>query len=38
VLANYRTPDADIYAVVPQRHATSARVRAFIDAVQEGLG
>jgi DNA-binding transcriptional LysR family regulator len=31
VLAAYRTPDADIYAVWPQRHQRSARVRAFVD-------
>ncbi|MCX8114064.1 MAG: LysR family transcriptional regulator [Burkholderiaceae bacterium] len=31
VLANYRTPDADIYAVYPRRHQLSARVRAFVD-------
>lgn len=31
VLANYRTPEADIYAVYPQRHQLSARVRAFVD-------
>ena len=31
VLENYRTPSADIYAVYPQRHQVSARVRAFVD-------
>jgi LysR family transcriptional activator of dmlA len=31
VLPQYRTPDADIYAVYPQRHQLSARVRAFVD-------
>lgn len=31
VLENYQTPNADIYAVYPQRHQTAARVRAFID-------
>ena len=31
VLENYRTPAADIYAVYPQRHQVSARVRAFVD-------
>ena len=31
VLQGYRTPDADIYAVWPQRHQLSARVRAFVD-------
>jgi LysR family transcriptional activator of dmlA len=33
VLPQYRTPDADIYAVYPQRHQLSARVRAFVDFV-----
>lgn len=31
VLENYRTPSADIYAVYPQRHQVSARVRAFVE-------
>ncbi|MET0310806.1 MAG: LysR family transcriptional regulator [Burkholderiaceae bacterium] len=31
VLEGYRTPPADIHAVYPQRHHTSARVRAFVD-------
>lgn len=31
VLENYQTPNADIYAVYPQRHQTAARVRAFVD-------
>jgi LysR family transcriptional activator of dmlA len=31
VLANWQTPQADIYAVYPQRHQTAARVRAFVD-------
>jgi len=31
VLAPYRTPDADIYAVWPQRHQHSTRVRAFVE-------
>jgi DNA-binding transcriptional LysR family regulator len=33
VLPQYQTPDADIYAVYPQRHQLSARVRAFVDFV-----
>ncbi len=33
VLADYQTPPADIYAVYPQRHHTSARVRQFVDFV-----
>jgi DNA-binding transcriptional LysR family regulator len=31
VLPQYHTPDADIYAVYPQRHQLAARVRAFVD-------
>ncbi|MEK8052962.1 LysR substrate-binding domain-containing protein [Ideonella sp. DXS22W] len=31
VLPQLRTPDADIYAVYPQRHQLAARVRAFVD-------
>ena len=31
VLESYQTPNADIYAVFPQRHQTAARVRAFVD-------
>jgi LysR family transcriptional activator of dmlA len=31
VLENYETPPSDIYAVYPQRHQVSARVRAFVD-------
>lgn len=31
VLPQYHTPDADIYAVYPQRHRMAARVRAFVD-------
>jgi LysR family transcriptional regulator, transcriptional activator for dmlA len=37
VLPQYRTPDADIYAVVPQRHQSSARVRAFVEFVAASL-
>lgn len=33
VLPQCVTPDADIYAVYPQRHQTAARVRAFVDFV-----
>jgi DNA-binding transcriptional LysR family regulator len=33
VLPQYHTPDADIYAVYPQRHQSAARVRAFVDFV-----
>ena len=38
VLPQYYTPDADIHAVVPQRHQRAARVRAFIDFVAESFG
>lgn len=38
VLAHYRTPDADIYAVYPQRHQLSARVRTFVDFIAAALG
>jgi DNA-binding transcriptional LysR family regulator len=31
VLPQCFTPDADIYAVYPQRHQLAARVRAFVD-------
>ena len=37
VLAHYRTPEADIYAVYPQRLQLSTRVRAFVDALAAGL-
>jgi DNA-binding transcriptional LysR family regulator len=37
VLASYRTPGADIYAVYPQRHQLSTRVRAFVDALAMDL-
>jgi LysR family transcriptional activator of dmlA len=38
VLPQYATPDADIYAVYPQRHQRAARVRAFVEFVAEALG
>ena len=38
VLENYDTPPADIYAVYPQRHQVSARVRAFVEFLCEGFG
>jgi LysR family transcriptional activator of dmlA len=31
VLPAYRTPDADIYAVVPQHLQTTSRVKSFVD-------
>jgi LysR family transcriptional regulator, transcriptional activator for dmlA len=33
VLPQYDTPDADIYAVYPQRHQLATRVRAFVEFV-----
>jgi LysR family transcriptional regulator, transcriptional activator for dmlA len=33
VLPQCATPDADVYAVYPQRHQLAARVRAFVDFV-----
>jgi len=38
ILPSYYTPDADIYAVYPQRHQLAARVRAFVDFVAAALG
>lgn len=38
VLPQYATPDADIYAVYPQRHQRAARVRAFVEFVAAALG
>jgi LysR family transcriptional activator of dmlA len=37
VLPQYHTPDADIYAVYPQRHQLAARVRTFVDFVTLAL-
>lgn len=37
VLPQYRTPNADIYAVYPMRHQRSARVRALVDALAAGF-
>jgi DNA-binding transcriptional LysR family regulator len=38
VLPQVQTPDADLYAVYPQRHQLAARVRAFVDFVAQSLG
>ena len=38
VLPQFYTPDADIYAVYPQRHQMAARVRAFVEFVTVMLG
>lgn len=37
VLPQYETPDADVYAVYPQRHQLSARVRAFVEFMVAAL-
>jgi len=37
VLPSYRTPDADIYAVYPQRHQLSARIRTFVEFLGEAF-
>jgi len=37
VLPGLRTPDADIYAVYPQRHQLSARIRTFVEFLSEAL-
>ena len=37
VLPGYRTPEADIHAVYPQRHQLSTRVRAFVDFMASAL-
>lgn len=38
LLPQYHAPDADIYAVYPQRHQVAARVRAFVDFLALSLG
>ena len=37
VLRQFQTPDADIYAIYPQRHQLSTRVRTFIDFLAQSL-
>ena len=37
VLPQCRTPDADVYAVYPQRHQMAARVRVFVDFLARSL-
>ncbi len=37
VLANYETPDADIFAVYPQQRQHSTRVRVFVDYLARSL-
>ena len=38
VLPQCYTPDADIFAVYPQRHQMAARVRAFVEFVMGAFG
>jgi LysR family transcriptional activator of dmlA len=38
VLPQYQTPDADIYAVFPQRHQHSTRVKVFVDLLVQSFG
>jgi len=38
VLPQFQTPDADIYAIYPQRHQLSTRIRTFIDFLAQSLG
>jgi DNA-binding transcriptional LysR family regulator len=37
VLPQFQTPDADIYAIYPQRHQLSTRIRTFIDFLAQSL-
>ncbi len=37
ILPTFETPDADIFAVYPQRHQHSTRVRAFVEFMAESL-
>ncbi len=37
VLPQYHTPEADLYAIYPQRHQLATRVRAFVDFVALAL-
>jgi LysR family transcriptional regulator, transcriptional activator for dmlA len=38
VLPQYHTPEADLYAVYPQRHQLAARVRAFVEFMAQAFG
>ena len=38
VLPQWETPEADVYAVYPQRLQLSTRVRAFVDFVAQAFG
>lgn len=37
VLPGFASPDADIYAIYPERHRTSLRVKALVDTVAEAF-
>ena len=37
VLPQFHTPDADVYAVYPQRHQLSTRVRTFVDFMAQAF-
>lgn len=37
VLSQYQTPEANIYAIYPQRHQLSTRIRTFVDYLTESL-
>jgi LysR family transcriptional regulator, transcriptional activator for dmlA len=37
VLPDWQTPPADIYAVYPERHTSTARVKVFVDWLAENL-
>ena len=37
VLSQYQTPDADIFAIYPQRHQLSTRIRTFVDFLSQSL-
>jgi LysR family transcriptional regulator, transcriptional activator for dmlA len=37
LLPQFHTPDADIYAIYPAQHKSSARVRAFVDFVAQAF-
>ena len=37
ILPQFRTPDADIYAVYPAQHKSAARVKAFVDFIVQAF-
>lgn len=38
LLAGWHSPDADIYAVYPERHRNSVRVKALVNFAAQALG